>query len=66
LKRYPHLKWISEPDAGQSDALNKSFRQATGDIVGWLTADDLYLPGCFQTALNFLGSRPDIDIAKGD
>lgn len=47
LKKYPHLKWISEPDEGQSDALNKGFRMATGDVVGWLNADDYYLDDVF-------------------
>src|SRR6185437_12218473 len=54
LKRYSsqtgweHLKWVSEPDNGQSDALNKGFRVATGDIIGWLNSDDRYRTGCFQ------------------
>ncbi|WP_245705982.1 glycosyltransferase family 2 protein [Catalinimonas alkaloidigena] len=48
LKKYPHLKWVSEPDEGQSDALNKGFLQATGDVIGWLNADDFYLPGTFR------------------
>lgn len=48
LKSFPHLRWVSEPDKGQSDALNKGFRMARGDIVGWLNADDLYLPGAFE------------------
>ncbi len=42
LKRYPHLRWVSEPDSGQSAALNKGFRMATGEIIGWLNADDCY------------------------
>lgn len=42
LRKYPHLKWISEKDEGQSDALNKGFRMATGDIIGWLNCDDYY------------------------
>jgi glycosyltransferase involved in cell wall biosynthesis len=48
LKKYPHLIWISEPDEGQSDALNKGFKLATGDVIGWLNADDLYLPNTFE------------------
>jgi glycosyltransferase involved in cell wall biosynthesis len=37
--------WISEPDSGQTAALNKGFTRATGDVVGYLNSDDLYLPG---------------------
>jgi len=49
IKRYPHVRLISEPDEGQSDALNKGFKLATGDIIGWLNADDFYHPGVFYT-----------------
>lgn len=48
LKRYPHLKVISEPDRGQSDAINKGFRLATGDIWGFLNSDDTLLPGALH------------------
>jgi glycosyltransferase involved in cell wall biosynthesis len=36
LQEYPHLKWISEPDKGEAEALNKALRMVTGDIIGWL------------------------------
>jgi glycosyltransferase involved in cell wall biosynthesis len=51
LRRYPHLEWISEPDRGQADAVNKGFRMAKGEIFGWLNADDLYLPGAISAAV---------------
>lgn len=49
LKEYPHLRWISEPDGGQADALNKGLALATGSIIGWLNADDWYEPNIFAS-----------------
>lgn len=66
LARYPHLKVICEPDRGQSDALNKGFKAATGDIIGWLNADDKYLPGCFDRILETLDRHPEFDLIYGD
>ncbi len=48
LKSYPHLKWISEKDSGQSNAMNKGMKIADGEIFAWLNDDDLYPPGVFN------------------
>ena len=66
LKKYPHLIWISEPDQGQSDALNKGFRKATGEFVGWLNADDRYLPNCFSSVIKTLQGHSECDVLYGD
>jgi hypothetical protein len=44
LREYDGLRWVSEPDRGQSHALNKGFATAQGEILGWLNADDAYEP----------------------
>ena len=66
LRRYPHVRWISEPDGGQSDALNKGFRMATGDLVGWLNADEYYLPGALESVARTAATSPQADIFYGD
>lgn len=66
LQKYPHLVWKSKPDQGQSDALNQGFRLATGDIIGWLNADDLYLPKCFEQTVKSFANSAESSIAYGD
>ena len=51
--------WVSEPDGGQSAAINAGWRRGSGEIVAWLNSDDYYLPGAVQTAVDFLVTHPD-------
>lgn len=43
LHSYENLDWVSEPDRGQTDAINKGFEKAKGEIIGWLNSDDPYV-----------------------
>ena len=66
LKKYgAHLRWISEPDKGQSDAVNKGIKMAAGDVVGWLNSDDIYYPGAVKLAVEFLAAHPEFDAVYG-
>lgn len=58
--------WISEPDKGQSDAINKGFLRATGEILSWLNSDDLLLPGAINSVVSFFNEHPDIGCVIGD
>jgi glycosyltransferase involved in cell wall biosynthesis len=66
LKRYPSLQWTSETDKGQSDAINKGFLRATGDLMGWLNADDYYLPGGLEAVARAAQEHPEADVIYGD
>lgn len=67
LERYADrlAYWVSEPDRGQAHAINKGFRQATGDIMAWLNADDMYLPCALAKAVQVLGKQQGPALAYG-
>ncbi|MDI6716896.1 MAG: glycosyltransferase family 2 protein [Actinomycetota bacterium] len=69
IKKYAaassNLTWISEPDRGQSHAINKGLRMAKGEIIGWLNSDDYYLPGAVSIAVDVLISNPGIGLVYG-
>lgn len=58
--------WESEPDAGQSHAINKGWRRATGKYLWWLNADDMLMPASLFTTVRFLEDHPHIDLVYGD
>lgn len=67
LKIYENqLSWTSEPDAGQAAAVNKGFKIAQGDIIGWLNSDDIYYPNAFQHVIDFFSKNPDINVLYGN
>lgn len=66
LKKYPHVRLISEPDGGQSDAINKGFRMATGEIVAWLNSDDYYLQNTFIDVARLFCRNEGFDVLYGE
>ncbi len=53
--------WVTEPDAGQYDAINKGFSKATGEIMAWLNSDDKYTPWAFQAVGEIFSTFPEIE-----
>ncbi len=58
--------WVSEPDQGQTDAINKGFSMCRGEIMAWLNSDDVYLPGAIRSAVEFLTANPEVGMVYGD
>ena len=66
LKKYPHLKWVSEPDNGQCDAMNKAFERSTGDIISYLNVDDYYQRGAFYKIAKAFETDPTAEMVVGN
>jgi glycosyltransferase involved in cell wall biosynthesis len=67
LERYKdRLRYVSGKDLGPSDAAYQGFRQARGEILAWVNADDSYLPGAVRKAVDYLQSHPDTDVVYGE
>jgi glycosyltransferase involved in cell wall biosynthesis len=58
--------WVSEPDHGQTDAINKGLRRARGEVLAYLNSDDLYLPGALSRVAAFFDAHPEVDLVYGD
>ena len=61
----PSLVWVSEPDRGQTDAVNKGLGRARGKYVGWINADDEYVAEGVARAVQHLDSHPDVGAVYG-
>lgn len=66
LKNHSHLQWVSEPDGGQADALNKGLAMATGDIIGWINSDDYYEENIFPDVITHFENNPSLQWLIGD
>lgn len=58
--------WVSEPDRGQTAAINKGFAHARGEILAWLNSDDTYVPGAITEAVTYLMAHPEVGMVYGD
>lgn len=67
LKSYgDRVRWISEPDKGQTDAINKGLAQTKGSIQAYLNSDDILLPDALEKVVEFFNDNPEVDMVYGN
>src|SRR5690606_7353489 len=67
LKSYgERIRWISEPDNGQADAINKGMSKVSGDVLAYLNSDDILLPGAIDKVVDYFNAHPECDMVYGD
>ena len=67
IRRYQHhlAYWRSAPDGGNYHAIEEGLRRSTGEIMGWLNADDMFHPGAFTLAAQIFGDFPEVEWLMG-
>ncbi|HNR94054.1 MAG TPA: glycosyltransferase family 2 protein [Kiritimatiellia bacterium] len=67
IRRYrDHIAWwVSEPDTGQTSAINKGLSRSTGEVVNWLCADDVLTEGALKFVAEYFAAHPDADLLAG-
>jgi glycosyltransferase involved in cell wall biosynthesis len=68
IKKYANRLafWSSEKDRGQTDAINKGFARATGEMMAWINSDDTYEPGAIREAVAEMQAHPELGLVYGD
>ncbi len=60
------MRWVSGPDEGMYDAINKGLALAQGDVLAYLNSDDAYFPWAVETAMRVFDRRPEVEVVFGD